>query len=394
MIELGLTPGKDVGMDEAALTRLDNMILADIAAEQYDGAAYIVARRGKVVRHKAVGSTDVTTGRAARLDDRYCLMSLAQSLTAAKILQLVDQGALTLATPIAEVIPEFGGKGKDRVTIFHALTHTGGIWPGFSPPTPLTMADAMRLETFVPAVCNMPLAYEPGSQVTYVPFASFSVLGEVIARLDQQQRGFRRILQEDVFEPLGMRDTTYGIPVDEPHRVPMVQREAGPGGLADRALLDAFNTLIDESAELPGAGAYGTAADLLRFAEMLRLNGTIDGVRFLSPAIVRFALRNHTGSMRNVTWDYSRQMRGIPEFPANFALMGGYMRGDGFFLSAAATTASPNSFVALGGGSTMFLVDPERELTMVFLSAGLLEGLNHFVRSQRLSDMAIAAVDD
>lgn len=394
MIEPALSSAKDAGMDEAALCRLDEAILADITAEHYDGAAYIVARRGKVVRHKSVGSTDLASGRAAALDDRYCFMSLSKSLTAAKILQLVDRGALSLATPIARIIPEFGGKGKDHVTIFHALTHTGGIWSGFSPPSPLTMADAMRLETFVPAICNMPLAYELGSQVTYIPFASFSVLGEVIARLDREGRGFRRILREDLFEPLGMVDTTYGIPVDEPRRVPMVQREAGPGGLADRHLLASFNTLIDENTELPGAGAYGTAADVLRFAEMLRQGGSIDGTRFLSPAIVSFALRNHSGSMRNTAWDYSRQMRGIAEFPANFALMGGYMRGEGFFLSAAGSMASANSFAGLGGGSTMFLIDPVRELTVVFLSAGLLEGLNHFVRSGRIADLAIAAVDD
>lgn len=388
-----LSGAEAAGMNGAALNRLDAAIRGDVEKGVCDGAVYIVARGGRVVRHEAVGLTDLEQGRSARTDDIFCMMSLAKSFTAVKILRLCDEGRLTLATPIAKVIPEFGSKGKDAVTIFHAMTHTGGIWSGFSPPPPLAVTESKMLAQMIPAICNMPLAYEPGTQVTYCPFAGHSILGEVIARLDPAQRGFNRILREDVFEPLGMHDTTYGMPVGAPRRVPLVQREEGPGGLADRHLLSLYNTLFDETAERPGGGAFATAADVYRFAEMLRRGGTIDGVRMLSSAITAYALQNHTGKLRNTAWDYSRRMRGIPEYPANFALAGGYMRGEGFFLTAAGATASPGSFVAVGGGSTMFLIDPERDLTFVFLCAGLLEGLNHFVRLQRLSDLALAAVE-
>lgn len=394
MTQLQPVEPRQAGMNVAALERLDAAILGDIEAGSCDGAVYIVARGGQVVRHATVGKTDLEADRDARLDDIFCLMSVAKSFTAAKILQLCDLGQLTLATPIAKVIPEFGGKGKDGVTVFHAMTHTGGIWSGFSPPPPLSLANSMRLSQIVPAICNMPLAYEPGSQVTYCPFAGHAILGEVIARLDPAGRGFNKILREDVFLPLGMVDTSYGMPVGAPRRVPLVQREAGPGGLADRSLLELLNSAVDEEAELCGGGAFGTASDVYRFAEMLRRGGAVDGVRMLSPAITEYALQNHTGKLRNTAWDYSRRMRGIPEYPANFALAGGYMRGEGFFLSAAGSTASPGSFVAVGGGSTMFLIDPARDLTFVFLCAGLLEGLNHFVRLQRLSDLALAAVED
>lgn len=393
-LEIEVVPAAQAGMNEEALKRLDAGILADIHAEMCDGAAYLVARGGKVVRNSAVGLTDLNRGRAARTDDLFCMMSVSKSFTAALVLRLCDQGRLSLSTRIGDIVPEFASKGKDHVTIFHALTHTGGIWSGFAPPAPLTLADAVSLDRYVPAICNMALAFEPGTQVTYCPMAGHAMLGEVVRRLDPAGRSFRQIAKEDIFAPLGMKDTTFGLAVDAPRRVPLTQREAGEGGVAERGLLDQFNVVIDENAEMCGGGAYGTTADVFRFAEMLRMGGRLGDERTLSPSLTRYALQNHTGSMRNTTWDYSRRMRGIPEYPANFALMGGYMRGNGYYMNPAGLTASPEAFVSVGGGSTMFLIDPARDLTFIFLCAGLLEGLNHFVRLQKLSDLALAAVED
>jgi hypothetical protein len=84
-------------------------------------------------------------------------------------------------------------------------------------------------------------------------------------------------------------------------------------------------------------------------------------------------------------------MRGVPEYPANFALLHGFVRGEGHYLSPAGMTAAPEAFVSVGAG-TMFLIDPTRDLTFVYLTAGMMEGLAHFARLQRLSNLAIAAV--
>lgn len=391
MASLSITAADEAGMNEAALARLDDAIQGDILAGLYDGAVYIVARQGKVVRHVATGSTALRSGRASGVDDLFCLMSISKSFTSAEILRFVDQGQLSLSTRISEVIPEFATKGKDAVTIFHALTHSGGIWAGFGPPPPLPFSAMGRLETYVPGICNTPLGYEQGTQVAYCPFASFAILGEILVRLDRKGRPFGQIVSEDLFAPLGMRSTRFGLARDAERRVDLVQRDAGPGGLSDPSTLDALNSLMDDKSEMPGAGAFGTAADVFRFAEMLRQQGSLDGYRYLSPAIVHYALQNHTGGMRNITWDYSRQMRGIPEYPANFALLHGYVRGKGHYLSPAGMTAAPEAFVSVGAG-TMFLIDPTRDLTFVYLTAGMMEGLAHFARLQRLSDLAIAAV--
>ena len=79
-------------------------------------------------------------------------------------------------------------------------------------------------------------------------------------------------------------------------------------------------------------------------------------------------------------------------FPANFSLLGGYVRGRGDYHTPAGRKASPSAMAAVGGGSTGWLVDTDRDLTFIFLSAGFVEGLKHPERLSRLSDLAIAAV--
>jgi CubicO group peptidase (beta-lactamase class C family) len=166
-------------------------------------------------------------------------------------------------------------------------------------------------------------------------------------------------------------------------------------GAAEVAIMHSINELIDEEAEVPGGGAFATVHDTFKFAEMLSLGGSFDGARVLSPAIVEYALRNHTGEKINQFWDFSKEDRDIDEFPANFNLCGGYVRGEGnYHLTPFGFTASPKTFGAVGSGSTMWMVDPERELTFVFLSSGLMEGLGHFERLRRLGDLAVAAAND
>ena len=82
----------------------------------------------------------------------------------------------------------------------------------------------------------------------------------------------------------------------------------------------------------------------------------------------------------------------FPDYPAHFSLLGSYVRGTGEFLTPAGLTASPTALAAMGGASTGWLIDTERDLTFIFLSAGFIEGLAHPRRLQRLADLAIAAV--
>lgn len=381
----------DVGLDPLAVDRLIDSVRGDVDSGTYDGAVVLLARHGDVVAHEAIGSTDVRTGRAADVSDVYLLMSMTKAMTAAAVLRLVDGGQLSLDTRVAELIPEFGTKGKHGITIHHLLTHTSGVWSAFSPAPGLAPGDMGTLDTMVRAVCSTPLQHVPGAQVVYSPWAGYAILGEVARRVDGRGLTYRELMADLVFRPLGMSDTTVGRAIDDPRRVPVVLREEGEG-VAERNGLESLNVVLDEHSERPSGGVFSTATDVFRFAEMLRRHGTFDGARLLSPALTAYAARNHTGSLPNVFWDYAKESRGIADYPANFGL-GVYVRGDGHYFTPLGLTASTTTFGAIGGGSTGFVVDPERALTFVFLSAGFLEGLNHFMRMRRLCDLALACVE-
>ncbi len=380
----------ELGFDEGRLERLPLAIEQDVANERYDGAVVLVARGGEIALHQAVGFAERASGRKARLDDIFYLFSITKTFTGAAVLRRVDQGEVLLTTPVAEIIPEFGIKGKQRVTIAQLLTHTGGMPPEL-PPLPLDKVG--DLEAVVASICQQPLGSAPGRLVSYSPLGAHAVLGEVVRRLDGGTRPFREILAEELFGPLGMKDTALGLRADlAARRVPVVVRDRTPG-LFLPELLEAMNVLLDETTEIPGGGGVATAYDVFRWAEALRRDGELEGARVLSPAILDLATCNHTGTEPNHLFDYMRELRGWDEFPA-FLGLGFFVRGEGIFPMPFGLTASPRTFGGLGAGSTMFLVDPERELVFVCLTVGLVEESRNFDRLQRLSDLVFSAITD
>ncbi|MDI6831163.1 MAG: serine hydrolase domain-containing protein [Actinomycetota bacterium] len=386
-----LVDPREVGMDAERLQRLKQAVEEDTARGVYDGAVFVVARHGKVVMHEAVGKTDLEKGRRAALDDVFFIMSITKKITAVRVLMDVEKGKFQLNTPVAEVIPEFGMKGKQRVTVHHILTHTSGL--NTELPYGIPVDQLGDIEAVVAAMSNERVLYTPGTSVSYNPICAHSVLAVMVTRLDEAGRPFRRILAEDLFDPLGMDSTALGVPDRLRDRlVPVVVRDRTPG-LFEPLLLEALNFLAQEDTELPAGGGISTAMDICRFAEMLRRGGELNGTRILAPETVRLATSNQTGDMVNHLWDYAREMYGWPVFPAYLGLTF-FLRGEGVFPTPLGLTASPGTFAGLGAGSTMFWVDPERDLTFVLLTAGLLEEGPSVLRHQRLSDLVIAAVSD
>lgn len=381
----------EISLDPTRLDRLVTAIESDIEAQRYDGAVVLMARHGNVALHEARGFAERATGRMLRTDDVFCIFSVTKTLTAATVLARIDRGELALTTPVAEIIPEFGIRGKQRVTVAQLLTHTGGMSLGMPP----TVAPEMigNLEAMVHAICQQAVEFMPGAAVSYSAITAHAILAEIVRRLDGGRRRFRDILAAEVLTPLGMRDTALGLRPDlASRRVPILVRDRS-AGLFEPELLEILNVVLDAEAEMPAGGALSTVADLFRWADCLRRGGELDGVRLLSPAIVRLATTNHTALRPNNLWNYAREMRGWDEVPA-FLGLSFFLRGSGIFPTPFGLTASPGTFGGLGAGSAMFSVDPERDVTFVCLTAGLLEETRSMERFQRLSDLALAAVVD
>ena len=375
-----------LGFEVKRLDRLVRAIEADVAAEKYDGAVVHVGRGGETALAAAVGFADRAKGRALRVDDVFLTFSIAKQFTHALVLQRIERGELALTTRVADVIPEFGCRGKERIDIFHVLTHTAGL------PLKLPMMDPMQmgnLQATVMATCACPAESVPGERVYYSGLVGTAILAEVLRRLDGSRRAYRDLMAQDLFAPLGMKDTALGMRADlAPRFCPVVARDRRPG-LSMPEEYEMFGAMVGPDAEIPSLGCVTTAADLMRFTEMLRGRGA-DG--FLSPATLEAAMSNHTGAMVNETWSYALEMRGWKPWPAMLGL-GFYLRGSGIHPAPFGSLASPGTFGGLGAGSTMFWADPARDVSFVYLSTGLITDESYNTdRMQRVSDLALAAL--
>lgn len=386
---LDSTGVKKLGLDLDRLLNIKRSIESDTSSGLYDGAVFIVARHGQIAMQVAVGRADVSKNRPAKVDDVYFIMSLTKQMTVVRVLMDIEKGKFDLTTPIKEVIPEFGIKGKQNINVWHILTHTSGL----NTETPFTLPiDKMGvIEQVVATLSNERVLYTPGKIMTYNAITNHALVAAMVQRLDEKKRTFRQILWDDVFKPIGMMETYLSLQDRFRERlVPVIVRDKTPG-IFDPSLIEAMNIFANDEMELPSGGGVSTAMDVFLFSEMLRRGGELNGTRLLSPETVKLAITNQTGDMVNHLHDYMREMYGWPEYPAYIGLSF-FLRGDGIFPHPFGLNTSPHTYGGLGAGSTMFWIDPERDLTFVFLSAGLLEEGRSYMRLQRLSDLVISSV--
>ncbi len=389
--DLAPTTPEDAGFDPERLRRVVAAIDADIERERYDGAALAVGRHGRVVLRAERGFAERASGRRLARDDVFVSMSIGKQFTVAIVLQRIESGDLRLMMPVAELIPEFASRGKQRITLFHLLTHTSGIEAGLPPLPPEGIVSIEQMTAW--ASTSMP-ASSPGERVTYSVAVAHAVMAEMVRRSEGSKRTFAKILKDDLFDPLGMKHTSLGGRDDLLSRLcPVISRFTEPGLFLPWEIEGAAALLAMPGGEFPAGGFLTTLDDVMRFAEMLRRGGELDGQRILSPAMLELATLNHTGDMANSLLSYACEMRGWTPFPAYLGL-GFFLRGERVVPGPFGTLCSPATFGGLGAGSTCFWIDPERDLTFAFLSTGLMEDSRHIERTARLSDIVVSALNE
>lgn len=371
------------------LDHLRRVIAEDIAAGRYFGAVLAIARAGQLGLHEAIGHADAAASRALRLDSVFSIFSVTKAITNVLVLRAIELGRFALTTRISDLVPEFSGGLRNQITVHHLLTHTSGL-PIVFAIKPDMYID--RLDEVVAAVCaHIQPAEPPGERVAYSPLANHALLGEALRRTDPKRRSYRAIVHDDLLAPLGMGDSSVGLRRDlrARHVVPDF-RGNFPITHPGHSNLGPNGAFEEEDAEMPWVGLASTVPDLLRFAEMLRRGGELDGTRILSPAMLELATRNWTGEKPNELYKALFEQRGWPPAPAYLGL-GFALRGTAMCHHLYGTLTSPGTFGNYGAGSALYWVDPARELTFVCLSAGVMNSLDNIERFQRLSDIAVAA---
>lgn len=380
---------REAGLSEERLAHLRRTIESDVQRGLYHGAVIAVARNGQIGLQAAIGTADAERRKPLRWDSVFSIFSVTKAFTNLLTLRAIELGRLALTTRIVEIIPEFSGGLRDRITVAHLMTHSSGL-PMVFTPKPDMYID--RLDEVIAAICASVQPVEPpGEHVAYSPIANHALLGEALRRIDPDRRSYRDIVRQDLTEPLGMRDTAIGLRADlRPRHVVPDFRGNFPINHPGHSNLGPNGAFEEEHAEMPWVGAASTVPDTFRFAEMLRLGGTLDNARIVSSQTLTLATRNWTAEKPNELYKVLAHRRGWDAAPAYIGL-GFSLRGTALCHHMFGTLTSPGTFGNYGAGSALFWVDPELQLTFVCLSAGVMESNDNIERFQRLSDIAVGA---
>ena len=376
---------EDVGLSSAGLSRIDEHLRARyIDAGRIAGALTLVARRGKVAFLSPVGQMDRERAKPMRDDTIFRIYSMTKPVASVALMMLHERGAFQLGDPVHKWLPgwedlrvykygqypNFVTVAADRaMTVRDLLTHTSGLSYGIMERThldaayrKLSIGDGQgTLADMMADLARLPLAFSPGTRWGY------SVATDVVARLVEILSGqrFDDYLRGRIFEPLRMRDTGFTVASADVSRFASNYARSADGGM----------TLFDDAADskyarpktlLTGSsGLVSTATDYLRFAEMLRRGGALDGVRILGPRTVRFMTTNHLPGGTDLATIATESSFSETRYE-------GVGFGLGFHVNVdPVRTQVPGSAGEYGWGgmaSTAFWVDPVEELTVVFMT--------------------------
>jgi CubicO group peptidase (beta-lactamase class C family) len=375
---------EQVGMSSQKLARIGEALKKEVADGSFRGAVAMVARKGKLVYTEAVGMQTASVKMTPEAIFR--IYSMSKPLVSVAAMMLVEDGVIQLTDPVGKFLPGFdkmqvsvplkeGGGfatvSQDRaMTVHDLLRHTSGLAYGeITQNLPVKEGmekagiyrrdldfdgRALTPDEQVANVAKVPLAYQPGTTWNYS--ISSDILGRVVEKASGKRLG--DFLEERLFKPLNMKDSAFWVPAAKMSR------------LAESLEKDRFAgrpfPLIDVSRQpgndSGGAGAVSTAADYLRFCQMMMNGGVLEGKRVLSRTTVRLMTSDHLGGAMALPMDPGLLLLGTK----------GYGFGLGFSVRLAEGVAgvpgTTGEFMWAGYGGTYFWVDPVEQVTGVLMT--------------------------
>lgn len=267
---------------------------AMIAQNEIAGAVTLVVTKDQTLHLESTGAADVATGRAMTPDTLCWIASMTKPITGVAIMMLQDEGKLNVTDPVAKFIPEFAAlrtpSGKPaNLTLTQILTHTSGLGEASGPAA----AGARTLAELVPIWLAAKMQYEPGEKWKYTQ-SGINAAGRVVEVISGMT--FDAFLQKRLFDPLGMRSTTF-YPTDAQRaRLATAYAKSKTTGALEPVPPRADFGPRDRPPQGNG-GLYSTGPDYARFCQMLLNRGTLGGQRILSEAAVRVLTSIHTGDL-------------------------------------------------------------------------------------------------
>ena len=359
---------EDVGMSTSRLERIAPVMQGYVDNGKIPCALTMIAREGRLVHFEKFGMQDIAAAKPVEFDTIFRIYSMTKPITSVAVMMLYEEGHFQLSTPISEFVPFFkemkvytedGSAVVDaerEITIKHLLTHTAGlIYESDREGHPIDQqyedADLYGgdLTNMIEKLGSIPLLHHPGDAWHYG--MSTDILGYLVQVVSGMP--FETFLKTRIFEPLGMNDTGFSVKVENADRYSKIYEFSKDKGIqrienvhAATGPLSFFHS--------GGGGLLSTAADYLRFCQMVLNNGELDGVRLLGRKTVELITMDHISS----NWQPNQRT------------------GSGFGLGFAVVTdvADTHTLGSVGtcgwGGmaSTTFWIDPVEELVAVLMT--------------------------
>jgi CubicO group peptidase (beta-lactamase class C family) len=371
-----------LGFDAQRLAKLDAYMAKAVADGRVAGMSTLLARHGQVVSEKMYGVASLATGAPMTKDTIVRLYSMSKPITGVAMMMLFEDGRWQLDDPITKFVPEFKAlkvmSGADEngrrsiqdmqrpPTMRELMSHTAGFGYGLADQHPVDkmyrekgVLAANGLADMIKRTAEIPLMFQPGTKWSYS--SAVDIQGYIVEKLSGQK--FGDFLQQRIFKPLKMTDTSFYVPKDKASRLAAVYAGNPKTGKIEevRELFGgAMPTYLEPpSMESGGGGLVGTIGDYARFAQMIANKGELDGARLLSPASVEMMGTN----MISKTALVSSNGNGV----ARFSEAVGF--GLDFMVvndpRAAGTLEGKGSMSWGGAAGTWFWVDPSNDLIFV-----------------------------
>jgi CubicO group peptidase (beta-lactamase class C family) len=269
-----------------AIPAISERVKESIAQNEIAGAVTLVANKDKILHLDATGRADLSSETPLSRDAIFWIASMSKPVTGAAVMIMQDEGKLSIDDPVEKYIPQFANYRKAdgtkaTITIKNLLTHSSGM----PEATAEESKSSHSLAELVPHFFNKPLQFDPGTKWQYCQ-SGINTAGRIVEIVSGQS--FDQFVQERIFNPLGMKDTTFYPTETQAARIARSYKKTdGKLSEAPVFILDGKAATSHDRYPAANGGLFSTALDYCRFCQMLLNNGELDGHRILKTESVK-----------------------------------------------------------------------------------------------------------
>ncbi|HEY1173311.1 MAG TPA: serine hydrolase domain-containing protein [Verrucomicrobiae bacterium] len=275
-----------------------NSLVGFVEQNVLAGAVTAVVDKNGIQSLESVGYSDVAQKQPMKTDGIFWIASMSKPITATALMMLVDEGKVKLDDPVEKYLPEFKGqmviaekddnhvllkKPTRPVTVRNILSHTSGL--NFKSPVEEPTLDMLTLQKAVRSYAAMPLLHEPDSKYLYSN-EGINTAGRIIEVVSGMS--YETFLDVRLFEPLGMKDTTFWPNQKQLKRLVTPHKPNAKKDGLEATKISQLTYPLDSRLRqpMPGGGLFSSTSDVARFCQMILNGGELNGKRYISEASI------------------------------------------------------------------------------------------------------------